>query len=121
MIYNGTNVTETILFSPISNVDDVHCIDLIKADDESIFYVTTCCNDDWVWAFYMDGLSNYEMVKHTIMDTAFECVDMYQLLGELDSIFATDFEDIIAHEVDEERMCNDVCCCENCNHRGCLN
>lgn len=117
MIYNGTNVTETIWFSPLHDDDDVHYIELIKSDDESIFYVTACCNENWVWAFYMDGLSNYEMVKHTIMDTAFECVNMYELIGELDAIFAEDFSDIA---VEDECEC-DGNCCENCNHRGCLN
>jgi hypothetical protein len=114
-------VVETIWFSPMHDVDDTHCIELIKADDESIFYVTSCCNDDWVWAFYMDGLSNYEMVKHTIMDVAFECADMCELFGELDAIFAVDFEDIVAGEIEGEEECNDTCCCENCDHRGCLN
>jgi hypothetical protein len=117
MIYNGTNVTETIWFAPLHDQDDIHCIELIKADDEAIFYVTSCCNDEWIWAFYMDGVSNYEMVKHTIMDAALECVDMYHLLGELDAIFATDFEDIVAYD---ECEC-DGSCCEHCDHRDCLN
>ena len=120
MIFNGLNVTETIWFSQLGHEDEAHCIELIKADDESIFYVTSCCNEDWMWAFHMDGLSNYEIIKHVIMDTAFECVNMYQLLGELDGIFATDFEDIVANEIEEEE-CNEVCCCENCGHRSCLN
>lgn len=121
MVYAGTNATETIWFAPLSNVNEMHCIELIKADDESVFYVTSCCSEDWVWAFYMDGLSNYEMIKHTIMDTAFECDSMCQLLGVLDCIFATDFEDIIVCEIEEEDECNEACCCENCSHRGCLN
>ena len=117
MIYNGTNITETIWFAPMHDENDVHCIEMIKADDESVFYVTAYYNEDWVWAFYMDGLSNYEMVKHTIMDTAFECVNMYELLGELDAIFAEDFADIVT---DDECEC-DGNCCENCGHRDCLN
>lgn len=121
MIYNGKNMTETIWFSPLQDADDVHCIELTRADDKSIFYVTACCNEDWMWAFNMDGLSNYEMVKHTIMDTAFECSDMYSLLGELDAIFAMNFEDIIADEdADDGCECGGSCC-EQCDHRDCLN
>ena len=116
MNYVGTNLTETIWFAPLHDHDDVHCIELIKADDESVFYVTTCCNDEWVWAFHMDGLSNYEMVKHVIMDTALECVDMNNLIGELDAIFAMHFADIVA---DDECEC-DGSCCEQCDHRECL-
>lgn len=117
MIYNGTNVTEKIWFSPMHDDNDTHYISLIKAVNDPVFYVTTCCNEEWVWAFYMDGVSNYEMVKHTIMDTVFECRNIGQLLNELDDIFEENFADIIAHD---ECEC-DGNCCVNCDHRDCLN
>lgn len=117
MIYNGTNVTETIWFAPMHDDNDTHCIELTKASDEPVFYVTTCCDEEWMWAFYMDGMSNYEMVKHTIMDAAFECVNMCQLLNELDAIFEENFADIVAYD---ECEC-DGNCCVNCDHRDCLN
>jgi hypothetical protein len=102
---------------PEDDHNDVCCIDLIKAFDEPIFYVTTCTNTDWVWAFHMDGESNYEMVKHTIIDAIFECDDIIELMDYLDAVFEESFDDIVAWE---EEMYDD-CCCENCNHRGCLN
>ena len=117
MVYYGTNETEIIWIGPANDLEEVHYIELIKSDDEPVFYVTACCNEDWVWAFNMNGVSNYEMVKHTIMDAAFECDRMGQLLDALDEIFIENFEDILVE--DEEDECG--CCCENCNHRGCLN
>jgi len=116
MFYVGTNMTETIWLGT-DDLKNVNCIELTKVDDESIFYVTASCNEDWVWAFWMDGLSNYEMIKYTIMDTAFECHNMNELMDTLDEIFAEDFADILA---DEDEDCDEDCC-EKCNHRDCLN
>lgn len=100
MFYVGTNMTETIWLST-DDFKNVNCIELTKVDDESIFYVTASCNEDWVWAFWMDGLSNYEMIKYTIMDAAFECHNINEIMDTLDEIFAEDFADILADE-DEE-------------------
>ena len=117
MVYRGTNKTETIWFSQVGDLGDVHYVELITPDDESVFYVTTCCNEDWMWAFNMDGASNYEMVKYVIMDAALKCDNAGDLLDMLDDIFADEFEDILVEDN------NDCCghCCENCNHRDCLN
>lgn len=117
MLYHGTNKTETIWIGPENDLKEMHCIELIKSDDEPVFCVTACCNEDWMWAFYMDGVSNYEMVKHTIIDEVFECDDMGELLDTLDAIFADEFEDIL---VKDECEC-DGSCCEHCDHRDCLN
>lgn len=117
MVYHGTSKTETIYVGPENDLDRACCIDLIKAYDEPVFYVTTCCNTDWVWKFSMDGESNYEMIKHTIIDAAFECDNIVDLMDCLDAIFEEDFDDIVVYE---EEMCDD-CCCEECNHRSCLN
>lgn len=121
MVYHGTSNTETIWFGPENNIEEVHYIELHKADDEPVFYVTTCCNDDWVWAFKMDTSSNYEMVKFTIMEAAFECCCINNLLDTLDEIFEEDFVDILVEDEDEcECGCNGNCC-EQCDHRDCLN
>lgn len=117
MIYHGTTNTETIFIGQEADLDDVCCIDLIKAHDEAVFYVTTCCNTDWVWQFYMNGETNYEMIKHVIIDAVFECDNIVELMEYLDDVFVEDFDDIIVYE--EET--HDDCCCENCNHRDCLN
>ena len=116
MFYVGTNMTETIWLST-DDCKNVNCIELTKVDDESIFYVTASCNEDWVWSFWMDGLSNYEMIKYTIMDAAFECHNINELIDALDEIFADDFADIVVDEDEEHNGDN----CEKCNHRDCLN
>lgn len=119
MIYHGTSNTETIWLGPENDLNEIHYIEMCKADDEPVFYVTTCCNDDWVWAFKLDASSNYEMIKFTIIDTAFDCCCINNLLDALDEIFAEDFADIL---VDNEDKCEcDEDCCEQCNHRDCLN
>ena len=113
MNYCGTSFTEDIYLCNANDVNDEHCVSLIKGCDEPVFYVTTCCNSDWIWAFYMDGESNYEMIKHTIMDAAFECHDMFELMDMLDEIFEEDFDDIVVQTCEP--------CCECCASRECLN
>lgn len=117
MVYHGTSVVEEIYIGPEDDLDDVCCIEMTKASDEDVFYVTTCCNTDWLWKFKMDGVSNYEMIKHTIVDAIFECENIIELMDYLDATFEEDFDDIVAYE----EIGYDDYCCENCNHRGCLN
>ena len=124
MVYRGTSKTETIWFGPENDLEELHCIELCKAENESVCYVTTCCNSEWVWAFKLDAPSNYEMVKFIIMETIFECCCcINNLLDTLDDIFSEDFADILVEDMDE---CECECegnenCCEQCDHRDCLN
>ena len=112
MNYYGTYVTETIY---VTAPDGIHYIELTKSGDDPVFFVTNCCNEDWVWAFDLD-MSNYELVKHTIMDTILSCDDMDDLMDTLDRMFGIVFGDIIA---DCEIECG--CDCDNgCNHCGCM-
>ena len=118
MVYYGTSKIEEIYIGPEEcDLSDACCIEMIKDIDEPVFYVTTCCNTDWVWKFRLDGESNYEMIKHTIIDAIFECENIAELMDNLDGIFVEDFDDIVMYE---EEM-HDELCCECCNHRGCLN
>ena len=117
MIYHGTSKAETIFIGPENDLNDVCCIDLIKMHDEPAFCVTTCSNTDWVWKFYMDGESNYEMVKHSIIDAIFECNNIIELIDYLDEFFEENFYDIVVYEEEAYDDCN----CEHCNHRSCLN
>ena len=105
MKYIGTNETEIIYFG---DEDDQHYIELIKASDEPIFYVRACCDPDWVYEFYYSP-SNYQMVVHTIVDAAFECDDMTELMDLLDDVFVESFDDIIVY--DECDGCGE-CKCE---------
>ena len=121
MVYYGTSNTETIWFGPAENIDEVHYIELHKPADESVFYVTTCCNEDWVWAFKADVTYNYEVVKYTIMDAVTNCCCMNKLFDVLDEIFEEEFADILADDNNDESACEcDVNCCEQCNCRDCL-
>ena len=116
MVYYGTHNTEGIVVHTVGDVDDVHVILLTKECDEAAFTVSACCYDDWEWKFILTSPAHYEMVKHVIMDAAFECEDMDELINLLDEIFENEFSEIVLWE-DEY----DECCCENCNHRDCLN
>lgn len=120
MIYLMTDVTERIYMHNDCDKNDVHCIMLTKSGEEPVFYVHCCCDEDWVWEFYMDNASNYEMVKHMVMDTMFECEDIEAVICELDEVFADIFDDIVVWDVDNDNN-NEECCCERCNHRDCLN
>ena len=122
MVYYGTSNTETIWFGPADNMDEVYYIELHKSADEPVFYVTTCCNEDWMWAFKADVVYNYEIVKYAIMDAAISCCCVNKLLDVLDVIFAEELADILVDEDDGEG-CTCECdgsCCEQCNCRDCL-
>lgn len=117
MVYCGTNITETIWFGK----EEVHYVELTKANDKSIFYVTIDYDENWVWAFNMNGLYNYEIIKHTIVDIIDACDNVGELINVLDVIFMEEFADIIIEiEDQDECKCNGDCC-ESCNHRDCLN
>lgn len=106
MKYIGTNETETIW---LGDEDDQHYIDLVKSCDEPIFYVRACCDPSWIYKFCYD-VSSYSMIKHTIVDAAFECDDMTELMDLLDDVFAEGFDDIIVY--DECEDCSE--CCGEC-------
>ena len=117
MLYCDTEKIERIWFAPESNEEDMHFIELYKSDGKC--YVDIDDDADWMWAFKLDNSSNYEAVKYTIMDAVLKscCVD--RLKDNLDIIFEERFADILANE-----DCGCECdghCCENCNHRDCLN
>ena len=114
MIYYGVGETETILFHAEDNADDIHFIEMHRSAVEPVFYVRTCCDEDWEWAFY-DSATNYEAVKHEIIDAAFSCDNMEDVMYELDEIFEEVFGEIAVWDDCDE------CCCENCDHRDCLN
>lgn len=114
MVYYATDVTEKIYIYNEKNHNDVHYINLTKSGDTPTFYVTCCCNEKWIWEFYMDNASNYEMVKHVVMDTIMEYDNMREVLEALDEQFEEVFGDIVDWDIDEYY-------CESCNHRDCLN
>lgn len=116
MVYYGTYNTEGIVVHTNGDTDDIHVIYLTKEFNEATFTVRVCCYEDWEWKFSLASPANYEMIKYTIMDAAFECEDMDELINLLDEIFEKNFSKIVANE----DKCDEHCC-ENCNHRDCLN
>lgn len=117
MVYYGTYATEGIVVHLNNDADDMHIIALTKECDEATFTVNVCCYEDWEWKFSLASPANYEMVKHMIMDAAFDCEDMDELIDVLDAMFEEDFAEIVIWDND----CDEACCCEKCNHRDCLN
>ena len=107
MIYCGTTNAEFIYFHAENDADDVHFIVMEMDADEPVFYVRTCCNEDWEWKFHYTT-SNYEMVKHAIWDNGFDCEDIEELLFELDGVFEYIFDEIVVWD-----ECNNGC--ENCS------
>ena len=105
MTYYGTVKKEEIMFK----LDDgsFESVTLSKSCVTPTFIVATSYDDEWIWEFWMEDPSVYEMTKHIIMDTVFECDDMDELMEMLDEIFEEDFMDFV---VDDE--CDGDC--ENC-------
>ena len=111
MIYYGTDKIEVVYFY-LNDESQRHFITMEQDSDENIFYVRTCCNVDWEWKFEYTT-SNYEMIKHAILDAIFDSEDMHDLLYILDEIFEEGFNEIVIFD-----ECD--CDCENgCNHCGC--
>lgn len=128
MLLCGFENLERIIVHPYNNLEESHWIDLIKDKDEPVFYVTCCCNEDWEWEFDYSK-TNYERVKHIIIDCIFECNDMEALMDDLDEIFeeivyGSDEEIKEDDEIDEdEEDCydDDECCgccgyCDRCEY-----
>lgn len=97
MIYYGNEKVERILFHIEDDVDDMHWIYLVRSCDDNVFYVRACCDKDWEWTFY-DNSTNYEMIKHSIMDIMFDCDDMEEVMDELDDLFEDCFSEIAVYE-----------------------
>lgn len=115
MVYYGNYVTEGILFHTKEDINDFYIIALTKNVDGKTFRVEVDFNDDWHWEFDMSYPGNYEIVKHTIMDIAFDSDNADELLMELDACFEELFAEIAAMD-----QCEDTCDCEKgCKHCGC--
>ena len=125
MILCGLYESERIIIHPYHNLEESHWVDIIKDKDEPVFYVTCCCNEDWEWEFDYSK-TNYERIKHIILDCIFECNDMEALMDALDEIFEEivygsdedEYEiEIEVEEEDEYEIDEDDCygdCCGRC-------
>ena len=113
MVYVGTACTEAIVFHVHENANEQHIIFLSKECDDPIFSVSICDYDNWEWKFSMMSPANYEMVKHMVMDAAFEADDVEDLIDILDETFETMFADIVVYEDAHE--------CKHCENCDCIN
>lgn len=112
MVYFSNYATEGLVFHNQEDVDDMYIIALTKDLDGETFRVEVDFDDDWYWVFKMHP-ANYEMVRHMIVDVAFDCDNEDELLMELDAMFEDMFSEIVVWDEDE-------CDCEaGCNHCSC--
>lgn len=111
MVYYSNYTTEGIVFHAKEDVDDFYIIALTKNLDGETFRVEVDFDDDWYWEFEMIP-GAYELVKHTVMDVAFECDNVDELLMELNAMIEDCFSEIV--------VCDDKCSCEEkCEHCTC--
>lgn len=113
MVYYGSYATEGIIFNTKGDMSDLYIIALTKNVDGKTFRVEVDFDDEWYWEFALNYPGNYEMVKHMIMDIAFDSDNAEELLMNLDEVFEELFDEIAVCGSDE-------CECERgCKHCGC--
>lgn len=116
MVYYSNYMTEGIVFHTREDVNNFYIVALTKNLDGETFRVEVDFDDDWYWEFEMLP-GAYEMVKHMIMDVAFDCDNEDELLMELDAMFEEMFDDIAVGHI---YSCKCECDCETgCMHCGC--
>ena len=108
MEINGITNREMIWIDedPDDDTADLHYIELALFDDKPMFKVLYCCDEDWQYVF-MYTKNNYENIKHLIVDAAYECDSMEELVDVLTDIFESEFGDILM-DCDGD--------CENCDY-----
>ena len=109
MVYYSNYATEGLVFHSSEDVNDFYIIAMTKNLDGKTFRVEVDFDDDWHWEFEMIP-GAYELVKHMIMDVAFECDNEDELLMELDVMIEEGFKDITVKK--DECDCNQKC--EHC-------
>ena len=111
MVFYSSYTTDGIVFHAKDDVDDYYVISFTKNPDCDTFSVSVDFDEDWYWNFEMYP-GAYEMVKHMVMDTAFECENADELLMELDTMFEENFKELVVQDCE--------CDCEHgCKHCGC--
>ena len=106
MIYDGTIEIEAMMAHPEDNPDAVYSVKMRKSAEENIFYVYSDYDEDFEYAFWLDGTTNYEVVKFTIMDTLISFASWDEALQVLENDFMTSLRQILV-------QCDGDC--ENCN------
>ena len=86
MMLCGTYEIERIVMHPDDRPHESHWISITKDKDEPKFFVNCCCDEDWSWDFWYSK-TNYDIVKHLIMDCVFEATTMDELIDMIDEAF----------------------------------
>ena len=114
MWYLGTDVTECFYMQDKNG--HVHAIEMTKNGFNSTFSVYCSCDEDWGYEFSnMDVTSDYERVKHIVVEAAFACADIFEAMNAIDDAFEHVFGDIMF----DEDECG--CGCETVTDNGCAN
>jgi len=113
MLLCGTYETEKIMVHPDDNPHSSHYIAITKDKDEPMFFVTSCCNDEWIWEFVYTK-TNYEIVKFLIMDCITECGTMGELIDALDAVFEEDCVEMLYNEAELQEI--EIECDGDCEH-----
>ena len=117
MIFCSTGSLERLFVHPNNNLEERHWVDIAMSESTPTFAVSVCCDDEWIWEFWYDK-TNYDLVKHVIMDCIFEAEDMDELIELMDEAFEESFNEIVVDtaELQEgEIECDGNCAsCEFC-------
>lgn len=119
MIFDSTGCLERLFMRPENNHNERHWVDITMGaeteNEESTFTVTICCDDEWMWEFWYTK-TNYDLVKHIVMDCIFESDDINELINNMDEAFEIYFSDIVVDtaELKEDTFeCDGDC--KNCS------
>lgn len=105
---------ERIVVHPNNAPHESHYIDIVMDAHEPVFYVNSCCDEEWEWVFWYSKTS-YELVKYSIVDLIIACDTMEELIDSLDCIFEENCREITYNEAElqeDEWECDGDC--ENC-------
>lgn len=121
MVYCSTGSLERLMFHPNNNLNERHWVDLEMSNCDATFEVTICCDEDWSWEFYYDK-TNYDLVKHVIMDCIFSAESVDDLIDSMDEAFEEFFSEIVVDwdEPVENKAESELTCdgdCDNCKCR----
>lgn len=117
MMLCGIYESEKIMVHPNDAPHTSHYVEITKDKDNPMFYVTSCCDEEWNWTFVYSK-TNYELVKYTIMDLVMLCDTMDELIDALNDVFEEEFTEMTFNEAELQEEEVEWECdgdCENCS------
>lgn len=113
MLLCGVYEVEEIRVHPDDDPHSSHYISIVTDKDVPKFSVTSCCDEEWVWDFWYSK-TNYDIVKHLVMDCVFSAETMDDLIDALDEVFEEYCSEIIFEEHDNDDCDVELECDGNC-------